>query len=142
MPENILLVKELDTSLPKAMTDPDQMHQVFVNLGLNAVQAMTDGGQLKVNTRLAGDYIEVQFNDTGCGIPQENLKKLFDPFFSTKARGIGLGLAVTHGIVERNKCKIEVESKVSEGTTFVVKLPVEKQLSEKETTNKQKVAVS
>ncbi len=141
-PENILLVKEFDTALPKAMADADQMHQVFVNLSLNAVQAMGEGGQLKVKTRLAGDYVEVEFNDTGCGIPEENIKKLFDPFFSTKARGVGLGLAVTHGIVERNKGKIEVESKVSEGTTFVVKLPIEKQLSEKETTDKQKVTVS
>jgi signal transduction histidine kinase len=141
MPENVLLVKEFDISLPKAMVDPDQMHQVFVNLGLNAVQAMTEGGQLKVKTRSVGDYVEVEFSDTGCGIPQENLKKLFDPFFSTKARGVGLGLAVTHGIIERNKCKIEVESKVSEGTTFVVKLPVEKQTSEKEAPDKQKVTV-
>jgi signal transduction histidine kinase len=142
MPENILLVKEFDVSLPKAMVDPDQIHQVFVNLGLNAVQAMTEGGQLKVKTSLTGDYVEAEFSDTGCGIPQENLKKLFDPFFSTKARGVGLGLAVTHGIIERNKCKIEVESKVSEGTTFIVKLPVEKQTSEKEATDKQKVTVS
>ena len=142
MPENVLLVKEFDASLPKAMVDPDQMHQVFVNLGLNAVQAMNEGGQLKVKTRSADDYIEVEFNDTGCGIPQENLKKLFDPFFSTKARGVGLGLAVTHGIIERNKCKIEVKSKVSEGTNFVVTLPIEKQTSEKETVDKQKVAVS
>jgi signal transduction histidine kinase len=142
IPENVLLVKEFDTSLPKVMVDPDQMHQVFVNLGLNAVQAMTDGGQLKVKIRLAGDYVEVEFSDTGCGIPQENLKKLFDPFFSTKARGVGLGLAVTHGIIERNKCKIEVKSKVSEGTVFTVKLPVEKQTSEKEASDKQKVTVS
>ena len=103
---------------------------------------MTDGGQIKIRTKLADDYVEVEFSDTGCGIPQENLKKLFDPFFSTKARGIGLGLAVTHGIVERNKCKIEVKSKVSEGTTFMVKLPVEKQLLEKETIEKQEVTVN
>lgn len=142
MQENVLLVKELNPDLPKAMVDADQMHQVFVNLGLNAIQAMTEGGQLKIETSLADDYIEVEFNDTGCSIPQENLKKLFDPFFSTKARGVGLGLAVTHGIVERNKGKIEVKSKVSEGTTFVVKLPVEKQLSEKETIEKQKVTIN
>lgn len=142
MPENVLLVKEFDTALPKAMADADQIHQVFVNLGLNAIQAMADGGQLKVKSRLAGDYVEVEFNDTGCGIPQENLKKLFDPFFSTKARGVGLGLAVTHGIVERNKCKIEVKSKVSEGTTFLVKLPVQKQTSDKETCDKQEATVS
>jgi signal transduction histidine kinase/HAMP domain-containing protein len=142
MPENVLLVKEFNPDLPKTMVDADQMYQVFVNLGLNAIQAMTEGGQLKIRTRLADDYVEVEFSDTGCGIPSENLKKLFDPFFSTKARGVGLGLAVTHGIVERNKCKIEVESKVSEGTTFVVKLPVEKQTSEKETTDRQKVTVS
>lgn len=142
MPENVLLVKELNPNLPKAVVDDNQMHQVFVNLGLNAIQAMTEGGQFKVKTKLDNDYIEVEFSDSGCGIPKENLKKLFDPFFSTKARGVGLGLAVTHGIIERNNCKIEVESKVSEGTTFVVKLPVEKQASEKEAPDKQKVTVS
>lgn len=142
MPENVLLVKELNPNLPKAVVDDNQMHQVFVNLGLNAIQAMTEGGQFKVKTKLDNDYIEVEYSDSGCGIPKENLKKLFDPFFSTKARGVGLGLAVTHGIIERNNCKIEVESKVSEGTTFVVKLPVEKQASEKEAPDKQKVTVS
>ena len=142
MPQNILLVKELDTDLPKVMVDGDQIHQVFVNLSLNAVQAMTEGGQLKVVTRLAEDYVEVEFNDTGCGIPEENLKKLFDPFFSTKARGVGLGLAVTHGIIEKNKGTIEIKSEVGEGTAFVVRLPIEKQTSAVEITEREKVSVN
>lgn len=142
VPKNVLLVTEFNTGLPKVMADADQMHQVFVNLGLNAIQAMAEGGQLKVKTNLADDYVKIEFEDTGCGIPQENISKLFDPFFSTKARGVGLGLAVTHGIVERHKGTIDLKSKVGAGTTFTVKLPIEKQTSEKEASDKQPVAVS
>jgi signal transduction histidine kinase len=141
MPQDILLVKEFGTALPKAAVDANQMHQVFVNLGLNAVQAMTEGGQLKVSTRLKGDYIEVEFNDTGCGVPEENLKKLFDPLFTTKAKGVGLGLAVTHGIIEKIKGSIEVKRKVEKGTIFVVKLPIERQASEMEATDMQVITI-
>ncbi len=126
IPENIKLVKELGQDLPNAMADPDQIQQAFVNLSLNAIQAMAEGGQLKIITRRRNDFIETEFNDTGCGIPKENIKKLYDPFFTTKARGIGLGLAVTQGIIERHKGNIEVKSEVGKGTTFLVRLPAAK----------------
>ena len=126
IPENIKLAKELGADLPNAMTDPDQIRQVFVNLGLNGIQAMSEGGQLKIATRRKDDFLEIEFSDTGGGIPEENLRKLFDPFFTTKARGIGLGLAVTQGIIERHKGAIEVKSRVGKGTTFLLRLPVEK----------------
>ena len=126
IPENMKLVKELGADLPHAMADPDQIQQVFVNLSLNAIQAMPEGGQLKIATRKKDDFIEVEFRDTGCGIPEENIQKLYDPFFTTKARGIGLGLAVTQGIIERHNGAIKVKSEVGKGTTFVVKLPAEK----------------
>jgi len=141
VPENVLLVKELGAELPKTMADPDQIHQVFVNIALNAIQAMPEGGQLKISTKRKDDFVEIEFSDTGCGIPQENLSKLFDPFFTTKARGIGLGLAVSHGIIERNNGTIEVKSKVGKGTTFFVRLPVEMQKYGIQATDKQKVAV-
>jgi len=141
IPENVLLVKQLGAELPKTMVDPDQIHQVFVNIALNAIQAMVEGGQLKIATRGKDDFVEIEFSDTGCGIPQENLSKLFDPFFTTKARGIGLGLAVTHGILERNNGVIEVKSTVGKGTTFLVRLPVEMQKHGIQATDKQKVAV-
>jgi two-component system NtrC family sensor kinase len=126
IPKNVKLVKKLEADLPNAMADPDQIRQVFVNLSLNAIQAMSEGGQLNIATRRNDGFIEVEFTDTGCGIVEENLEKLFDPFFTTRARGIGLGLAVTQGIIERHNGNIEVKSEVEKGTTFVVKLPVEK----------------
>jgi signal transduction histidine kinase len=122
-PPNVRISKELNTRLPQAMVDPDQLRQVLLNLALNGIQAMNDGGILTVVTCPVDSAIEVQFKDTGVGIPKENLSKLFDPFFTTKARGIGLGLAVSHGIVERNKGKIAVESAVGKGSVFTVTLP-------------------
>ena len=126
IPENVNLVKKLGADLPNAMADPDQIRQVFVNFGLNAIQAMPEGGRFNIATGKKDDFIEVEFTDTGCGIPEENTKKLYDPFFTTKARGIGLGLAVSRGIIERHNGSIEVKSEVGKGTTFVVKLPVER----------------
>lgn len=126
IPGNVKLVKKLGADLPNAMADPDQIRQVFVNLSLNAIQAMSEGGQLTIATRRKDGFIEAEFADTGCGIVEENLSKLFDPFFTTRARGIGLGLAITQGIIERHNGDIEVKSEVEKGTTFVVKLPVEK----------------
>jgi len=125
IPENVRLNKELGRNLPYVVADADQMRQVFVNLSLNAIQAMPDGGWLKIATRKNDGFIEVEFADTGCGIPEENMKKLYDPFFTTKARGVGLGLAVTQGIIARHNGNIEVKSEVGKGTVFLVKLPVE-----------------
>lgn len=142
IPENVLVAKELAPELSKTLADPDQIRQVFVNLSLNATQAMTEGGQLKVVTRSQGDFIEVEFSDTGCGVPTENLDKLFDPFFSTKARGVGLGLAVTHGIIERNSGSIEVKSEVGAGTTFLIRLPSQEPTHSAATTDEQEIAVS
>ena len=126
IPENVNLVKKLGADLPNAMADPDQIRQVFVNLGLNAIQAMPEGGRFNIATGKKDDFIEVEFTDTGCGIPEENTKKLYDPFFTTKSRGIGLGLAVSRGIIERHNGSIEVKSEVGKGTTFVVKLSIER----------------
>lgn len=123
VPANIRIAKEFGHGLPSAMVDPDQMRQVFLNLALNAVQAMNEGGMLNITTRQVNGGIEIQFKDSGCGIPQESLNRLFDPFFTTKSRGIGLGLAVSHGIVERHNGKIEVQSAVGRGSTFTVTVP-------------------
>ena len=142
IPEGVLLAKDLGSELPKIMADPDQIRQVFVNLSLNAIQAMAEGGQLKIVTRSHGDFIEAEFSDTGCGVPTENLDKLFDPFFTTKARGVGLGLAVSHGIMERNNGTIEVKSEVRKGTTFLVRLPCEERARGVPKTDKQEIAVS
>lgn len=123
VPTNVRISKEFGKQLSQAFIDPDQMRQVFLNLALNAIQAMNEGGMLTIVTRQSNSFIEVQFKDTGCGIPQENIKKLFDPFFTTKSRGVGLGLAVSHGIIERHQGKINVVSTIGKGTTFTVSVP-------------------
>jgi signal transduction histidine kinase len=123
---HIQVVKELDSSLPKFIADFSQLQQVFTNLILNAVQAMTQGGRLTIRTSANDDQLEVDVQDTGCGISPENMKKLFTPFFTTKreVKGVGLGLAVSYGIIQRHRGRIDVQSKEGEGTTFKVCFPL------------------
>jgi len=125
--QNIRLVSNLAPELPDLQGDSDKLQQVFVNIILNALQAMPEGGELTVGTRLTEDskFIEIEISDTGCGIPQEHLSKLFDPFFSTKGtgKGTGLGLSVSLGIIQKHNGTIDVKSKVGEGSTFIIRLP-------------------
>ena len=119
-----------DHNLPTILVDANQLNQVFINILINAAQAMPDGGKLELTTGLdkSGNQLFVRVRDTGCGIPEENLKRIFDPFYTTKeSGGTGLGLSVSYGIVENHGGTIEVESRVGEGTTFVVLLPREVQ---------------
>lgn len=126
--QNIKITTALSSSLPKAMMDSGQIQQVFTNIILNGAEAMAGEGELFVASRVAdaGDSIEIEFADTGCGIPKENLEKIFDPFFTTKevGRGTGLGLAVSYGIIARHKGTVEVKSEPGKGTTFIVRLPL------------------
>jgi signal transduction histidine kinase len=85
---------------------------------------MPEGGRLNIKTGVKGDFAEITLKDTGEGIPKENLKKIFDPLFTTKAKGIGLGLSIVKGMIDNHKGMIEVKSKVGKGTAFTVKLPV------------------
>ncbi len=125
---NIEVTKDLDPFLPRIMGNASQLKQVFMNMAVNAADAMAGNGRLTIQTRLSEDetLVQVAFTDTGVGIPEENLSKIFDPFFTTKevGKGTGLGLAVCYGIVEKHGGHIEVESKVGEGTTFRIILPV------------------
>jgi two-component system NtrC family sensor kinase len=125
---NIEIVKRFAQDLPPTPMDPSQMQQVFMNIIINAAEAMSDGGRLLLTTRVdrAGEFVEVEFADTGCGIGETELERIFDPFFTTKGarHGTGLGLAITYGIVKEHKGTISVESKVGKGTTFVVRLPL------------------
>jgi PAS domain S-box-containing protein len=123
MPKNIELVRDIDKELPMVMVDAGQIRQVLVNIILNAQQAMADGGKLNIRARSKSGFVEVGFGDTGCGIPGEIRKKIFDPLFTTKAKGIGLGLAVCKNILERHGGDIQVESEEGKGTTFTVCLP-------------------
>ena len=120
-----------DEQLPKVIADPEALVQVFLNLGLNAVQAMPDGGSLEILTtrrrrsRLGyGQFAEVRLRDTGHGIAADKLPKLFIPFYTTKARGTGLGLAIAQRIVSQSGGTIEVRSTPDAGSTFSVFLPV------------------
>ncbi len=123
---NVRVIKGYAPSLPEILADVNQLQQVFVNLIINAYQAMPQGGELRVTTRTVGNQVQAIFADSGMGIPPENLKHIFDPFFTTKevGKGTGLGLSVSYGIVELHGGKIEVDSQVGVGTTFVVILPV------------------
>jgi len=124
--QNVDVVRELSPSLPKVMADSDKLQQVFTNLTLNAIQAMSGGGRLTLRTSVANSQVRIDVQDTGCGISKENLSKLFTPFFTTKEKGsgVGLGLAVVRGIIERHKGEIKVQSEVGKGTTFSVYLGV------------------
>jgi signal transduction histidine kinase len=122
--QNVEVVKEFSPSLPKVMADFDQLQQIFTNLTLNAIQAMPEGGMLTIRSSAVDSEVRIDVQDTGCGISKENMGKLFTPFFTTKAKGkgVGLGLAVVHGIIERHKGRIKVQSEVGKGTTFSVYL--------------------
>ncbi|MDD5399489.1 MAG: ATP-binding protein, partial [Dehalococcoidia bacterium] len=124
--QHIVVNKELDAALPNLMADFDQLQQVCTNLILNAIQAMPGGGTLTIRTVADKDYLKLVVQDTGCGISEESKEKLFTPFFTTKreVKGVGLGLAVSYGIIQRHNGKIEVQSKEGEGSTFTVYLPL------------------
>jgi len=122
-PANVGLKKELQLGDLQVPLDEDEIRQVLVNLMENACQAMTSGGTLIVGTKSHTDQVEIIIADTGCGIPQEHLNKIFAPFFTTKSRGTGLGLAVVKKIIERHQGVIHVISKVGEGTSFHIQLP-------------------
>jgi len=128
----IKILKNLDPQVPMILLDANQVQQVLINIILNSADAMPAGGILTITTQAApGDaYVQVQFTDTGVGIPEKDLHRIFDPFFTTKGdkRGTGLGLAVSYGIIERHRGQIEVQSQEGKGTTFTFKLP--KQASE------------
>jgi signal transduction histidine kinase len=125
VPESVEVVSELDETLPTILADPDQLAQVFGSIILNDIQAMPQGGQMVIRSEvLSQDLVAVSIRDAGVGISEENLKKIFEPLFTTKAKGIGLGLALAKTIVEGHGGSIEVESEVGKGSTFTVRLPL------------------
>lgn len=130
--EDFKIEKNFFPSLPKTMIDPNSMEQAFLNIILNAQKAMPEGGTFTVSThafpqRIDGGKeareVQIIFEDTGVGIPRENLPRIFNPFFSTRPDGTGLGLSITKNIVEENGGKIEVKSQVHVGTKFIITLP-------------------
>jgi len=120
--------ENLARRLPLARLDAGQMKQVLVNLIKNAMQAMTRGGVLTVQTGDTADTVWISVSDTGGGIPQDRINHIFEPFYTTKKKGTGLGLMIVQRIVRQHEGRIEVESGVGQGTTFRVRLPLQKRL--------------
>lgn len=127
---NIQLVTDLESNLPSVVLDPSQIERVFLNLIINAADAMDGNGRLIITTRhnRNKESIEIRVQDTGHGISAENMPKIFDPFFTTKetGHGVGLGLAISYGIVQEHGGSITVESELEKGATFTVSLPLQK----------------
>jgi two-component system NtrC family sensor kinase len=131
--QNIKIVKEFKTDIGMLFVDGDQIQQVFMNIIINAADAMAgDGGTLTIKTNMKDGMAEVSFTDSGCGMPKEHLSKLFAPFFTTKetGKGTGLGLAISYGIIQSHNGEIDVESEVGKGSTFRIRLPIEKENEE------------
>ena len=137
--QNVEFALELDPQLPAIWMDPNQLKQVIMNLVVNARDAMDERGRLSVRSRRlptlfspgvgrrAVPAVELTFTDSGCGIPEEDLPKIFDPFFTSKepGKGVGLGLSVGYSIIKAHDGTIDVESEIGRGTTFRIVLPVE-----------------
>ncbi|MBA3062815.1 MAG: GHKL domain-containing protein [Atribacteria sp.] len=132
--ENIRIITKYDPKLPKAWLDSDCIEQVFLNLITNAIQAMKYGGELYITTSFDSirKGIIIKFEDTGVGIPEKNLKKIFKPFFTTYKEGTGLGLSICQNIIKEHKGNISVESKLGKGTIFNIFLPLEKRKEKKQ----------
>jgi len=130
---NITIDKELGENIPEVLADPDQIQQVFVNIILNAAEAMARGGRLAIQSKVSADrrIIIVSFADTGPGIPESARERIFDPFYTTKEHGTGLGLSISYGIIEQHGGTIGVESVVGKGSTFTIQLPIVTDESEK-----------
>jgi two-component system NtrC family sensor kinase len=120
-----LAISKTCTPVPLIKADAGQLRQAIVNLALNGLEAMQHGGTLTLRCGVSagGKQVEVTCQDTGVGIPPDRLAKVFDPFFSTKEMGTGLGLSVVYGIIERHGGTIDISSEVGKGTTVVLRLP-------------------
>lgn len=120
----IKLIRKLDFGIPKIKADSVQIKEVIINLVVNATQAMQKGGQLTIHTRKEAEDLIVEVEDTGSGIPEEARKNIFQPFFTTKSKGLGLGLAICKEIIEANQGKIEFSTELNKGSKFKVRFPV------------------
>jgi two-component system NtrC family sensor kinase len=122
---NIQLQLDLAEALPSVSCDAAQIEQVFLALIMNAIEAMARGGNLWLRTRATDQQVEIQVRDDGSGIPEDVLPQIFEPFLTTKesGHGVGLGLAISRGIIERHHGQIAVQSEFGKGTTFIITLP-------------------
>ncbi len=121
--KDVNVVKELSADLPEVMMDGNQLSQVIVNLTLNAIDAMPDGGTITIRSFRRNRDVIMQIEDTGTGIPKEDVTKIFDPFYTTKEKGTGLGLAVSYDIIKKMNGTLSVESETGKGTVFTITMP-------------------
>jgi two-component system NtrC family sensor kinase len=124
--DGVTVVREYG-DLPRVRCYPGQLNQVFLNLLMNACDAMGCQGSVQITTTMIPEGVRLEFQDDGPGIPPELLNRLFEPFFTTKevGKGTGLGLSLSHGIIERHRGKFTVKSNLGEGATFVIELPLD-----------------
>jgi two-component system sensor histidine kinase HydH len=128
--KNIDFKVHTENGVCAVLVDPDRLTQCLLNLYLNAIQAMESGGTLTVKCTVdETENVNISVSDTGKGIPSEQLKKIFDPYFTTKNKGTGLGLAIVHKIIEAHGGQIEVDSTIDEGTSVLIRIPCEQEQS-------------
>lgn len=132
--QHVRIEKQLSGSLPDIFLDANQMQQVFINLIINALEAIQTEGVITIQSRLDPEAKTeiVIITDSGCGIPADQINKAFEPFFSTKPKGTGLGLAVSYGIVRNHQGNITVSSQVGRGTRFTIQIPILQEISPRE----------
>ncbi len=121
---DVTVTRAWSENVPEIMANVDHLKQVFLNLILNAVDAMPEGGALRIHTWVEGAWVHLAFEDTGVGMPPDVVEQLFEPFFTTKPQGSGLGLSISYGIIESHEGRILVKSQPGVGTTFTLMLPV------------------
>jgi signal transduction histidine kinase len=123
---HVTVVRNYTESLPAVLGSSTRLQQVFLNLILNARDAMPQGGMVEIRTAAFNGSVEVEVTDSGAGIPAEHLHRIFDPFFTTKAvgRGTGLGLSVSYGIIKEHAGKVDVRSTPGKGTSFRLEFPL------------------
>jgi signal transduction histidine kinase len=123
LPEKVKVKRRFDPNLPMISADPVQLSRSFYNILVNGIQAMPRGGVLRLSTESSGGWVVAVVQDAGVGIPSGNLEKIFEPLFTTKAKGVGLGLALVKEYIEANQGQVKVESKEGAGTTFRISFP-------------------
>lgn len=121
--KDVTIVKELSADLPEVMIDGNQLSQVIVNLTLNAIDAMPEGGKIHIRSFTDNNNVVIQVQDSGVGVPKEDITKIFDPFYTTKEKGTGLGLAVSYDIIKKMNGTLSVESEMNKGTVFTITMP-------------------
>ncbi|MBL7958639.1 response regulator [bacterium] len=129
-PDYIHVEQQLDKTIPELYLDDGQIQQILVNLILNSIQSIDDSGKIYIKTILNKEFVDLTIKDTGCGIPQSDLEKMFEPLFTTKPKGIGLGMSIVKMLLESHGGTIQVQSRENIGTTVTIKLPLKPNLLE------------